>query len=394
MAPDWDEAPAAGLNAVREVSGAIRDRLPPGSVLLLYDYDGATLSVWAISGLGIAMEQEEVGREALARSVGALGGAMGIVRAQAERAPVPRRPVALATANPTNAPDKPLSIAIDGASRLLLPRDVSTLLERERPSQIVVVPVLNLGATPFALLRTAGGHGLLDIGSVVIAPGLEDVLDKARRASPVDPGPALVVGDPTYGDADWLLPALPGAAAEAKAVAEIFGAEALLADRATEQRVKSLAPSAGLIHLATHAVADSEEPLTRSFVALAPSGPDDGRWTAGEIQAQRLRAGLVVLSACQTGLGQPQDGGIVGLARAFQLAGAQRVLMSLWNVDDSATARLIGDFLRGLAAGAAAPSALREAALAARARGEGPEVWASFSILTSRLVGSAEDPIR
>jgi CHAT domain-containing protein len=61
-----------------------------------------------------------------------------------------------------------------------------------------------------------------------------------------------------------------------------------------------------------------------------------------------MPAKLVVLSACQTGLGRQLDAGIAGLARAFQLAGAARVVMSLWSVHDDSTAELMADFISRL----------------------------------------------
>jgi CHAT domain-containing protein len=102
-------------------------------------------------------------------------------------------------------------------------------------------------------------------------------------------------------------------------------------------------------------------------------------WTAREIQQTRLSARLAVLSACQTGLGKAHDAGIIGLARAFQLAGVPRVVMSLWSVYDDATAELMQAFARHLRAHAPA-EALRQAMLEVKRHRPDPTEWASFVI--------------
>lgn len=74
-----------------------------------------------------------------------------------------------------------------------------------------------------------------------------------------------------------------------------------------------------------------------------------GRVTARQVQKLKLsKRPLVVLSACQTGAGQAIDAGVIGLARAFQIAGAVNRVMSLWNIDDHATKSLMTEFARSL----------------------------------------------
>ncbi len=111
----------------------------------------------------------------------------------------------------------------------------------------------------------------------------------------------------------------------------------------------------------------------------------DGYLRLHHIYNLKLAADLVVLSACQTALGQEIKGeGLVGLARGFMYAGAPRVVASLWTVDDQATAELMKRFYRGmLGPRRLRPSAaLREAQVAMRKmpRWESPYYWAAFTI--------------
>jgi CHAT domain-containing protein len=107
--------------------------------------------------------------------------------------------------------------------------------------------------------------------------------------------------------------------------------------------------SAPLIHFATHGLAyGTSSAARRSFVAFAPDSTNDGLLTLGELMDDKqltLTAELVVLSACQTGLGDMKKAeGSIGLQRAFLAKGARSVLVSLWNVDDKATRLLMEKF--------------------------------------------------
>ncbi|MDE5713297.1 MAG: CHAT domain-containing protein, partial [Muribaculaceae bacterium] len=117
--------------------------------------------------------------------------------------------------------------------------------------------------------------------------------------------------------------------------------------------------------------------------SLASSINDaDGILRANEIAKLDLNGcRLVVLSACQTGLGEYNSEGVYGLQRAFKLAGAQSILMSLWSVDDKATAELMTEFYRGLIAGQEPDEALVNAQRTLRAEGYSQDKWAAFVLL-------------
>jgi CHAT domain-containing protein/tetratricopeptide (TPR) repeat protein len=148
---------------------------------------------------------------------------------------------------------------------------------------------------------------------------------------------------------------------------------------------------AEILHLATHAVLDTERPELSGIVlsSIDRNGrPQDGFLRLYEIYNLDLNAGLVVLSACRTALGRQIEGeGIVGLSRGFFYAGASNVLASLWSVQDRATAELMRRFYQALLEGRADPAAaLRSAQLALRSdpRWSHPYYWAAFTVQGSR----------
>ena len=128
-----------------------------------------------------------------------------------------------------------------------------------------------------------------------------------------------------------------------------------------------MAPRAQILHFAAHAVADRSSPL-ESYIALSSRprpGADNGFLQAWEVMMQmRLRAHLVVLSACDTARGRESAGeGMLGLTHAFHYAGAPQVMASLWPVSDQATAQLMRSFYERIALGETPDSALRSAQL-------------------------------
>lgn len=139
------------------------------------------------------------------------------------------------------------------------------------------------------------------------------------------------------------------------------------------------------VHFATHGLLDTERPSLSGLVLAQldeKKKPQDGFLRVNDIYNLRLSADLVVLSACQTGLGKEVRGeGLMGLTRAFLYAGAPRVVVSLWNVNDRATAELMAGFYRGmLREGKRPAAALREAQLqlSRQKQWASPYYWAAF----------------
>jgi CHAT domain-containing protein len=141
------------------------------------------------------------------------------------------------------------------------------------------------------------------------------------------------------------------------------------------------------VHFATHGMIDSQRPglsaLVLSMVDEQGKGRD-GFLRANDIYNLRLGADLVVLSACQTGLGKEIKGeGLVGLTRGFMYAGGARIVVSLWNVNDRATSELMMKFYeRMLKRGERAAAALRAAQVEMwrRKQWQSPYYWAAFTL--------------
>jgi CHAT domain-containing protein len=142
---------------------------------------------------------------------------------------------------------------------------------------------------------------------------------------------------------------------------------------------------ARIVHIATHGLLDAERPeLSGLVLSLVDQEgrPQDGFLRLHEVYNLDWSADLVVLSACQTALGKEIKGeGLVGLTRGFMYGGAPRVVASLWNVNDSATAQLMKRFYAGLLGQKLSPAAALRAAqveMWRRQPARSPYFWAPF----------------
>lgn len=177
---------------------------------------------------------------------------------------------------------------------------------------------------------------------------------------------------------------LPYSGAEVGAIGKSFGGDIVTGDFATASQFCALAGQYRIIHLATHAVADSRSgnfPYLR-FSETSES-IDNGRLNIQDIYNLKLDADLVVLSACETGIGKFQRGeGVISLARAFTCAGARSIVTSLWAVNDRSTAELMRRFYEELVGGKDIDESLRAAKKSwlqtASIRNCHPFFWAAF----------------
>ena len=154
----------------------------------------------------------------------------------------------------------------------------------------------------------------------------------------------------------------------------------LLGDYATETNFKKHASSYDVLHFATHADFDNEEPFSSSLL-LSADQHNDGNLTIGEIYQLELKPSLVVLSACETGLGKYSAGDeIIGFYRAFMYAGAKSIVATLWPISDQATSFLINEFYQALEKNHLG-EALRLAQLKTKERYPSPLNWGGFILV-------------
>lgn len=197
---------------------------------------------------------------------------------------------------------------------------------------------------------------------------------------------------------------LPGTRREMQAIAGILGQTRCTtvtktADEGSESAFKALSGhSPAALHIATHGFylpgekADNTSSLLRSGLVLSGAnnswgegrilreGANDGILTASEISNIDLsNSRLIVLSACQSGLGDIESEGVFGLPRAFKQSGAGSIVMSLWAIDDEITQRIMVSLYRGLAAGQPLREALAEAC--ATCGDDNPASWAAFVVI-------------
>ncbi|MBI5086638.1 MAG: CHAT domain-containing protein [Acidobacteria bacterium] len=283
-----------------------------------------------------------------------------------------------------------LCITRAGTNWIELPKGV-WLPDLPLPPKLIVVPDGSLAEVAFDALPLPGAHHLVERHLTWQLPSA------AYLRAPDLPKPRrwpwqmqlLGVGDPQVrallrGDENWTR--LPRAAAELEAAARLLPGRSDLftGSQAGKDRLQA-APAYPLLHLATHAAADYDNPA-RSRILFA--GPQ--YLFLRDVAALNLHGvELVTLSACQTEAGGPARGDApLSLGRAFLQAGAGAVVGTLWAVRDQAAATLMRHFYRELSGGETPAAALRTAKLAMIRQGAPSKDWAAFV-----LSGAGGEPL-
>jgi CHAT domain-containing protein len=158
---------------------------------------------------------------------------------------------------------------------------------------------------------------------------------------------------------------LPYSSLEVDLIGKLFGSSAttMKGADATKNAFLSAAPQMDILHLAIHGIGDTLSPVHSHLIFNHGTSEEDSRLFAHalyNLPPNHWR--LVVLSACETGVGKSLEGeGTFSIARGFAYAGAPSLVMSLWNVNDQATARIMDRFYRHLRKGRSASKALQQA---------------------------------
>jgi CHAT domain-containing protein len=275
----------------------------------------------------------------------------------------------------------------DGAGDRLYSRLVAPLAGAlPRNAHLVIVPDGALHRLNFETLPVRDGttaHYWIDDVTIQIAPSLS-MMTAASKPAAESPR-LLIVGNPTPRAPEF--PALTYAAAEMDGVSTRFGSDnvtVLQSERASPAGFREAKPEHfSRIHFTTHAVANPESPMDSAVIL---SGPDSAfKLYARDVAEMSLTADLVTVSACRSAGDRFYSGeGLVGFAWAFLRAGSRRVVAGLWDVDDRSTATLMAAFYERLAAGDAAPAALRSAKLGLlHERSMRPYYWAPLQMFTA-----------
>ncbi len=299
--------------------------------------------------------------------------------------------------------------------------------------RLLIVADGALNYVPFEALISSPGTDfsslsyLVQTNEIVYAPSASVVaaIRQARGRANAGPGGLLVVADPVFDPSDpragsgtprnddmrglalasaaadvtntkigkLKLARLAGTRMEAQQIAQLVrgsgaSADVLLDLEASEANVARRDLSRyRMVHFATHGLLDATRPQFTGLALAATRTDDaDGFLRVGEVFNLRLGSPLVILSACETGLGKEKRGeGVIGLTRAFIYAGAPLVGVSLWSVADRPTAELMTDFYKRMLAGQPneAPAAMRAAQqqMIAGKRYSAPFYWAPFILV-------------
>lgn len=348
--------PGRSLDGEPPTAAEVAEHLAPDEALLAYHVGSETSWLFAVTREGL-----EVARLPGARALRAQTDELRGLLAQPRTVGVARYAAAAADAYRTLV--APALAGRPGIRRLVVVPDGPLW---EIPFEALLTepaPAARFAALPYVLRRFTVSYRPSALG---VAPSEGAPAGPARLVAFADPRSAsdgVRTSDAMAGveravfreGMRWSLDPLPCAAREARDAAGLFGAsEARVhaGSGALESRVKSDPEVAGARYLlfSTHALVSDTMPSQSALVlALDGDGAEDGLLQAHEIERLRLTADLVVLSACETALGQNVRGeGLLGLARAFFHAGARRLVASQWRVADCSTARLVTGFFRRL----------------------------------------------
>jgi CHAT domain-containing protein len=275
-------------------------------------------------------------------------------------------------------------------------------------TNLIIAPDDTLWDLPFQALLASAKRFLIEDAAIAYTPSLTALREMMTRRKNQDANPSsitlLALGNPLLGKEtvkraaltlrDEKLDPLPEAEQEVKALRQLYGlsrSKIYLGAEAREDRVKSEAGQARILHFAAHGMLNNASPMYSHLALAQGSKNEDGLLEAWELMQLDLKADLAVLSACETARGRIGNGeGMIGLSWAMFIAGVPSTVVSQWKVESAGTRDLMVNFHRALISQPEAGKAkitkieaLRQAALKLMKTAETshPFYWAGFVLI-------------
>jgi CHAT domain-containing protein/Tfp pilus assembly protein PilF len=270
-------------------------------------------------------------------------------------------------------------------------------------TNLIIAPDNTLWDLPFQTLLNSSNRFLIEDAAISYAPSLTVLREMTKRrqveAAHASPATLLALGNPVLGTEtlkraaltlrDGKLDPLPEAEQEVKALGRLYGvarSKVYVGAEAREDRVKSEASGAKILHFATHGMLNNASPMYSHLALAEGAATEDGLLEAWELMQLDLHADLAVLSACETARGRIGAGeGMVGFSWAMFIAGVPSIVVSQWKVESAGTRDLMVNFHRGLLSPTKVrkSEALRQAALKVMKNPETnhPFYWGGFVLV-------------
>jgi CHAT domain-containing protein len=267
---------------------------------------------------------------------------------------------------------------------------VADVLPAATDARVAIVPSGALFRIPFAALTDAAGRPLIERFALFAAPAVRmlQLLHERTAVPTVAIGDAFIMANPVmpekfaWGGSAFELGPLLGAESEATAIGKLLNVKPLIGPDATRANVLHGISNAGVVHLATHGLLSDAIGSQSAIVVTADdrNDPATGLLTADQLSECAINAGLVVLSACSTGVGRISGDGVAALYRALHVAGASSVVASLWPISDDATLIFMQRFYREALRSNDYAASLQKAMLATRRQYPDAIDWAAFML--------------
>jgi CHAT domain-containing protein len=332
----------------------VQDLLPDGSVLLEYFVAGDRTFVWTVDKQSVTAARINLSERSVIAIVDAF---RATIASQA-------------------AAEQVTALAQNLFNELVRPA-----LQDRHPKELLIVPHNVLHYLPFHALMPAPGRYLIQGVPITYFSSASLIQFTRAKVREVDRS-VMAVGNPDLQDPRLNL---RFAEREVREITSLFPRSAVFTrSDATRENVMGQLSHHAILHFATHAELDENDPLGSSLL-LAPTSKNSGRLEVREVFGLRLDATLVVLSACETHLGTLNRGDeLTGLTRAFIYAGTPSIITTLWQVNDWMSYDLVRQFYRNLAGGLDKAEALRQAQVSTIEKGRHPYFWAAYQLTGER----------